>query len=218
MGYRGKVEERERARQLRVKAWTLQEIADELGVAKGSVSVWVRNVDFVAKPRNRNRSTDTPHPMAVKKQQQLERCREEAEEKALLASERDLYVWGLAMYLGEGAKTEASGFQLANTSSTIIAAFLRWMRTFFEIDESRLRACLYLHEDLDEETAIHHWVVVTGIPSGQFTKSYRPSSRGTYKTAKHVNGCLSIRYSDVSVFRRVMAESEALASVFANPG
>jgi transcriptional regulator with XRE-family HTH domain len=46
MGYGGKSVERERARELRAQSWTLQEIADELGVAKGSVSVWVRDVEF----------------------------------------------------------------------------------------------------------------------------------------------------------------------------
>jgi IS30 family transposase len=46
VGYRGKLEERQRARQLRAQAWTLREIADELGVATSSVSVWVRDVPF----------------------------------------------------------------------------------------------------------------------------------------------------------------------------
>lgn len=51
MGYRGKLAEQERARELRAEAWTLQEICDELGVAKSSVSLWVRDVTFTPKPR-----------------------------------------------------------------------------------------------------------------------------------------------------------------------
>jgi hypothetical protein len=47
MGYAGKVEERERARELRAQSWTLQEIATKLKVSKSSVSLWVRDVDFV---------------------------------------------------------------------------------------------------------------------------------------------------------------------------
>ena len=38
MGYRGKLAEQERARVLRAQAWTLNEIATELGVSKSSVS------------------------------------------------------------------------------------------------------------------------------------------------------------------------------------
>ena len=51
MGYRGKVVEQERARELRAKAWTLQDIATELGVSKSSVSLWVRDVEFEPQPR-----------------------------------------------------------------------------------------------------------------------------------------------------------------------
>jgi hypothetical protein len=52
MGYRGKVEAQARARELRAQAWTLQQIADELGVAKSSVSLWVRDVPFTPRPRD----------------------------------------------------------------------------------------------------------------------------------------------------------------------
>jgi len=44
MGYRGKVTEQERARDLRAQGWTYAEICDELGVARSSVSLWVRDV------------------------------------------------------------------------------------------------------------------------------------------------------------------------------
>jgi hypothetical protein len=45
MGYRSKVAEQERARELRAEAWALVEIANELGVSKSSVSLWVRDVE-----------------------------------------------------------------------------------------------------------------------------------------------------------------------------
>lgn len=51
MGYRGKVHEQKCARELRAESWTLEQIADELGVAKSSVSLWVRDVEFT--PRGR---------------------------------------------------------------------------------------------------------------------------------------------------------------------
>ncbi len=46
MGYRGKVDEQNRARDLRAQAWTMEEIAEELGVSKSSVSLWTRDVEF----------------------------------------------------------------------------------------------------------------------------------------------------------------------------
>lgn len=50
----------------------------------------------------------------------------------------------------------------------MIALFLAWFRRFFPVDEHRLRVRLYLHEDLDLDAAIDHWVAVTGIPRSQF--------------------------------------------------
>ena len=46
MGYRGKLSERQQARQLRRAGLPLAEIASRLGVSKSSVSLWVRDVSF----------------------------------------------------------------------------------------------------------------------------------------------------------------------------
>ena len=105
MGYSGKWRERERARQLRAESWTLLDIARELGVSKASVSVWVRDVEFVPKPRNRGHASHKPHPLTVKKQAEMERCRAEAAVAIGQLSERDLAMFASALYAGEGSKT-----------------------------------------------------------------------------------------------------------------
>ena len=82
MGYRGKLAEQERARALRAEAWTLNEIAAELGVAKSSVSLWVRDVPFDEAARaaragaNRNRGAQSRRPsrLRLEKQAEIERC------------------------------------------------------------------------------------------------------------------------------------------------
>ena len=66
MGYRGKVEAREEARRLRAENLTLAEIAERLGVAKSSVSIWVRDVDFTPSKR-RHGPRRRPHPQQVAK-------------------------------------------------------------------------------------------------------------------------------------------------------
>jgi len=50
MGYRGKLAERQQARQLRRTGLPLAEIAGCLGVSKSSVSLWVRDVAFEPLP------------------------------------------------------------------------------------------------------------------------------------------------------------------------
>ena len=47
------------------------------------------------------------------------------------SSERDLFVAGIALYAGEGRKTDG-GVGFANSDPRMIALFLPWLRTFFD--------------------------------------------------------------------------------------
>ncbi len=215
MGYRGKLEEQERARELRAKAWTLQEIADELGVAKSSVSLWVRDVEFDRTAR-RSRRTDrlprgTDHPLRRRKLAEIAECNEWGREQIGELSERDLLIAGTALYAGEGAKRDGA-VKMANTNP----ALLHWLRTFFEVEESRLRVHLYLHEGLDLQGAAEYWGRVTGIPASQFGKPYRAAPDATIRHTKHEYGCPSVRYSCSRTHRQVMGLVQALASAGAS--
>lgn len=217
MGYRGKVEQRQRARELRARSWTLQEIAAELGVSKSSVSIWVRDVEFVPRPRNRGHPAGPKHPMRVKRLAEIEALRSEAVEQVGSVSDRDVFVFGLALYLGEGAKTERSALRMTNTSADVMQAFMVWLRRFFEIDEERLRARLYLHHGLDVDAATRHWSDVLDIPASQFQRPFRPPTTSV-ATTKYPHGCITVIYSSLSLHRRVMTLMEAITSSIADPG
>ncbi|MGK2887856.1 MAG: hypothetical protein ACSLE8_24285 [Rhodococcus sp. (in: high G+C Gram-positive bacteria)] len=217
MGYGGKFVERERARGLRAQSWTLQEIADELRVAKGSVSVWVRDVDFTPKPRNRGHSAHQPHPLHVKKLAEIERCRAEAEAEYGELSKRDRDIFALGLYAGEGAKT-GNHVSMANTNPAYLAVFVAWLREEFTVDESRLRARLYLHEGLDIVGATRFWSDALSIPASQFHRPYRALADESRRRSKHRFGCATVVYSSVSTHRRVMARIAAITSGFDFPG
>ena len=217
MGYGGKFVERERARELRAKAWTLREIADELGVAKGSVSVWVRDVEFTPKPRNRGHSGHQPHPLHLKKLAEIEQCRAEAEAEFGELSAEQLDAFALGLYAGEGAKTPGA-VSMANTNPLLLRLFIDWLRRNFDIDEDRLRARLYLHEGLDIEEATAYWSAATSIPEHQFQRPYRAAADPSRRQAKHERGCLTIVYHCSVTHRRVMASVAAITCRFDLPG
>jgi hypothetical protein len=100
----------------------------------------------------------------------------------------------------------------------MILLFVTWLRHFFDVDESRLRVKLYLHEGLDLENAIRFWSDLTGIPPSQFTKPYRAVADPTIRRTKHLMGCPGIAYRSASVHRRVMGLIEAVLSPTALPG
>lgn len=217
MGYRGKVTEQQLARELRAQSWTLKEIAEELGVSKSSASVWVRGVDLVPKPRMRGHSGCRPHPLTIRKEAEIERCREEGDAFIGEVSDRDLTMFALALYAGEGSKTDGS-VVFSNSDPVLMRIFIKWFRSHFDLDESRLRTRLCLHADLDLAAAIAFWSSVTGVPQAQFNKPYRAVVDETMRGNRHVYGCAGVAYSSSLTHRRVMAMIEAISLRVADPG
>jgi hypothetical protein len=184
MGYRGKLAERQQARQLRRTGLPLVEIAARLAVSKSSVSLWVRDVEFEPRPpvaRGRRRA---PNALQRRKQAEIDRLLEEGRARIGRLSEREFLVAGVALYAGEGSKTDGE-VRFANTDPQMVAFFCAWLRRFFEVDESRIRIRLYLHQGLDLDAAVAFWSAVTGIPSTQFGKPYRAVPNASIRHTKH---------------------------------
>jgi transcriptional regulator with XRE-family HTH domain len=212
MGYRGKVQEREQARDLREHAWTLQEIATELGVSRSSVSVWVRDVEFEPKPRRRTARRRSPNKLQIAKQAEVDEMLAWGSERLGQLSEDAFLAAGAALYAGEGSKTDGAVL-FANSDARMISFFCAWFRRFFDIDESRLRLKLYLHQGLDLEAAIQFWTGLTGIPRAQMVKPYRAVPDPTIRSTKHVYGCAYVGYSSARVHRAVMGLTAALLAL-----
>src|SRR5579862_6971876 len=119
MGYRGKVAEQAKARELRASGMTLLDIANELGVAKSSVSLWVRDVEFTPGPRRRGRKRG-PNVLERRKQAEIDELLEEGRRRIGELSEREFLVAGAALYAGEGGKTDGA-VQFANTDARMMA-------------------------------------------------------------------------------------------------
>lgn len=159
MGYRGKVREQEEARVLRAAGLTMPAIAERLGVSRSSVSLWTRDVPFTPGPdwgRPPDRRPRQPNALQRRKQEEIDCLLEEGRRRVGTLSDRDLLVTGAALYAGEGAKRDGM-VAFSNSDPRMVSLFCRWLRHFFEVDESRLRVRLYLHEGLDLDAATLHW-------------------------------------------------------------
>ncbi len=211
MGNRGHLDKQQRARELRARAWTLAEIAAELGCAKSSASLWTRGVEFTPRPRNRGLVAARPHPAHLRKLAEIEECREWAAGAVGEMSDRDLFMAGLGLYAGDGAKTGAE-VRFANSNPQLVELFCRWFRTYFEPDEARLRLSLYLHQGLDLDAANRHWATVTGIPVAQFYRPYRAAPDSSIRSVKHEHGCAHVRYACTRTMRMVQGLLDALVS------
>jgi Homeodomain-like domain len=218
MGYRGKLAERQQARRLRRTGLPQAEIAARLGVSRSSVSLWVRDVEFSApvRPPPRGRRRD-PNALQRRRQAEIDRLVEEGRVRIGQLTEREFLVAGVALYAGEGTKRDGA-VRFANSDPRMILFFCGWLRRFFEIDESRLRIRLYLHQGLDLAATISYWSALTGIPPSQFGKPYRAVPDPSIRHAKHVHGCVTVSYSCSPTHRSIMGLVSALLSGTALPG
>jgi hypothetical protein len=211
MGYRGKVAEQEAARFKRACGLKLIDIADELGVSKSSVSVWVRDIEFTPSPRRTGARKRQPNALQRRKAAEIQALLEEGRERIGRLSDRDFLVAGAALYAGEGSKTNGQ-VVFPNSDPLMILFFLCWLRYFFEIDEARLRVGLYLHEGLDLDAAAEFWAELTLIPRSQHTKPYRAVPDPSIRRAKHPMGCPRVVYTCTRTHRAVMGLVHALLS------
>jgi hypothetical protein len=217
MGYRGKLSERQQARQLRRAGLPLAEIASRLGVSKSSVSLWVRDVSFDPLPRPPRGRRRGPNALQRRRQAEIDRLVAEGRERIGRLSEREFLVAGVALYAGEGAK-EDGRVRFVNSDPRMVVFFCAWLRHFYEVDESRLRLALYLHQGLDLEAAMAYWSALTGIPQAQFTQPYRAVPDPSIRHTKHVHGYVTVSYSCSATHRAVMGLVRALLSDGAIPG
>jgi hypothetical protein len=216
MGHRGKLDAHVAARIMRAEGHTLLDIATHLGVSKSSVSVWVRDVPFAPSPRRRGPKRRT-HPASIAKQRQIADLDRAGRDRIGTLSDDAFLAAGIALYAGEGSKRDGE-VVFANTNPSMVAFFCAWLRRFFDVDESRLRVRVYLHQGLDLDAATDFWSTVTGIPASQFRRPYRAVDDGSVRRTKHANGCVSVSYGCTRTHRSIMGLIRALLISDAIPG
>ncbi|MCW3840184.1 helix-turn-helix domain-containing protein [Micromonospora yasonensis] len=167
---------------LRADGRSVNEIAQQLGVAKSTAYQWVKHLpldpDEAAAERRRARSklmTDarwSAHREARDAAQAAEQARGAEVVGAL--DERDLLLLGAAIYWCEGTKSKPwrrdDHLQFINSDPGILALFLRFLAAC-GIDRVMPTYRVSIHEAADAEAAICWWAEKLGLPVDRFKRS-----------------------------------------------
>ncbi|WP_433341527.1 hypothetical protein [Streptomyces sp. CA-253872] len=191
---------RDRARELRLKGWTYDRIAKEVGCAKSSVSLWVRDLPKPA----RDVAAHMDHMRSVRLRSLAEdekahrEAVQQAREHAEALSDEQLRAIGVALYWAEGSKSKEHDprrcVQFVNSDPNVILVFLRWLE-LNDVTRDRWRLHVAIHETADAEHAKAFWAALTGVPAGDFNRTTikRHNPRTNRKnTAENYRGCLVI--------------------------
>jgi len=214
-----KVIEKEKARSLRKKGYSMNQIVAETGFTKSSVSLWVRNIVLTKAQKNkismRGRSIES-----IERRRILRLANEQARRQIIIdeakkdythISHEQLKIIGIILYLGEGGKTERGSARLSNSDPLVIKMMMRFFREVCGVQESRFRGNVHTFTHADVKKTEKYWSKISGIPVSQFQKTYtKPSSASLQKRYTLPYGTFSINVSDTKLFLTIMGWIEKI--------
>ncbi len=211
---RAKDDVRAKARELRLRGMTYDQIQVELGCSKSSISLWVRDLPRPERTRTREQSSAIGRRgwEATLQRRAAERraAKQRAEEEVGALSDRELFLLGVALYWAEGSKSKPYRTQervtFVNSDPGMIEVFLAWLRLLGVADD-HLRFHVHIHETADVTAAEQFWAALTGAGPEAFGKTSlkRHSPRTTRKNVgAEYRGCLVVRVlKGADLYRRI---------------
>ncbi|MGG7573378.1 hypothetical protein [Streptomyces sirii] len=203
---------RERARELRKQGRTYDEIVAEPGVAKSSVSLWVRDLP---KPR---KSLEAMHqmrearwaPYREARDRQIVETKAEAAGQIGQLTERELFLTGVGLYWAEGAKDKPYARRecvlFVNSDPGVIQTFLTWLH-LLGVEPERIGYRVMIHGTADTAAAERHWADLVGIDVAALQKmTIKKHNPKTVRknVGEGYHGCLVIRVlQSAELYRRI---------------
>lgn len=199
---------KDKAISLRKQGLSISLIAEQLGVAKSTVSIWVRDVVLSADQKEvLLRRSHLARVVSDKRTQSAINRRQENERIGWKLAETDANFRVLcALYWGEGSKTQWS-FGVANCDWQLIAVVYRWLCSNGFRDKLIFNVCYHAENGLKENEIRSYWNDrLPGLQPEQWRKSIvkDTSAFKIKKVGKRPYGTAYIKVNDVSLLNRVM--------------
>lgn len=157
-------------------------IAKELSVSKGTVSLWVQDVVLTVEQLGNIRkqwikSTEKGRLKGSQMQRQrrlglVEKMDKIGQKRFKTLADSESFVAGVALYWAEGSK-KTRKLELCNSDPKMIKFMIDWFGKYFDLDISRFSARISINEihKKREEIIKKYWSEVTKIPLSQFRKT-----------------------------------------------
>ncbi|MCX4906170.1 hypothetical protein [Streptomyces sp. NBC_00878] len=205
---------RDRARELRLKGWTYDQIQVELGCSKGSISLWVRDLP---KPERRDSAEQAKlaarkrweHELAIRDEKRQRTKADSASEIGAM-TDRELLMAGAALYWAEGSKDKPydrrENVLFVNSDPGVIRLYLAWLN-LLGVERGRLQYRVMIHMTADVDGAKRYWADLVGVDVATFQKTtIKKHNPKTVRknVGENYRGCLVIRVSQgAELYRRI---------------
>jgi len=199
------------ALKLRQEGKSINEISSLLGVAKSSVSVWVRDIKLDVL-QLRALSQKGHDRVAIEKRRQT-RLTNEARKRQITidtalseiteVTYHELWLIGIMLYWAEGGKTQRL-VRFSNGDPEMIKIMMAFFRIVCMVPEKKFRGYIHIHPHLDHVKSEKYWSEISDIPTNQFFKTYRKLNKSSQgKKDSLPNGVFDIYVLDTKLFLKI---------------
>jgi hypothetical protein len=182
-----KTSERDMARKLRLEGVSMREIERRVGVARSTVSAWVREIELT----DHQREELVARGMAARTRARriyyrARRRRSQDEGRAVARRGEPLHAAGCMLFWAEGSR-HRNHVQFVNSDPAMVAFFMSFIRRYFKVPNESIRVACNLfvdHEERQREIE-GFWLATVDLPRSCMTKTtvnkYSRSSKRTRK-------------------------------------
>lgn len=162
------------ALELRERGYSYSLISERTGIAKATLSDWLSQVPYQPNEKVLSRigraRANAGARHAEMKRESYKNAKEEALKDLGTFTRRDLRMFGLGLYLGEGAKT-MDAVRIVNADPSVIALAVAWFK-LFGIAPHQFAPRIHLYPDTNIQRANRYWANVLGVPVSQMQRAY----------------------------------------------
>lgn len=220
----------------RLKGHSYNEISKLLGVAKSTLSSWLKSLKLSEEAQLKIQNTykagytkgllkKSKEQTSLAQKQSLEiRTKSALSIKKL--SNADLKLIGVALYWGEGYKKLKTinniqktwhPLSLSNADPKLIKAYVKFLKVICKIPNEKIRCGVRVYKHQDSQKIITSWSKITGLPIKNFTKPYVGISKSSL-SKKDFNtlplGTIRIDVYDTKLFYTVMGWLDGINKQF----
>lgn len=220
--------EKARAVTLRKLGFSYLEILKEVGVAKSTLSLWLRSVGLSKLQRQiliRKRIAAGLRGAKKRNEQRLkisETIRKSAVSEIGILDKKVFWLVGAALYWAEGNKQKtnsvSTGIKFSNNDPLMIKFFLKWLIDVCEIKLEDIHFEVYLHDGCDVKSIKKFWSQTLDLGIGYFDKiRYKPNKFYSYRKNKGENyhGLIRINVRrSTNLNRKIMGWTEGMCKQF----
>jgi transposase-like protein len=215
-----KVQEREEARRIREsEGASIKAIAKRLGVAKSSVSIWVRDVQLTEdqkiilfeKHPGQARGSQAMKANALEKRRHFQQL---GRQKA--KSNDPLHFMGCMLYWAEGAKDRRS-LKFANSDPDMHRVFMRFLKESLKVSPENITFRIQCYTDHHAVEEIEqYWQEVLGLSRSSIRKTvvnYVSRPPGTRRRGLLEYGTCHVSVCDVQVIQGIFGAIQEYAGI-----